>query len=107
MNLKQKIEPETKNTNNEFFGLQQIIKKQNEVIPLFDNILDEDNPFNNIKTDDIYIEDNFFDNNDSQDVKNISSDVIETIDLSDDIEIPSDNELATDVPKKKYIYIYI
>ena len=83
-----------------------MFKKQNEVIPLFDNILDEDNPFNNIKTDDIYIEDNFFDNNDSQDVKNISSDVIETIDLSDDIEIPSDNELATDAPKKIHIYIY-
>ena len=32
--------------------------------------------------------------------KNISSDVIETIDLSDDIEIPSDNELVTHAPKK-------
>ena len=42
-------------------------QKQNEVITLFDNILDEDNPFNNIKTDDIYTEDNLFDNNNSQD----------------------------------------
>ena len=79
---------------------QQNKKKQNEVITLCDDILDEDNPFNNIKTDDIYIEDDLFDNNDSQDIKDISSDVIETIDLSDNIEIPSDNELATDAPKK-------
>ena len=42
-------------------------------------------PFNNTKTDDIYIEDNLFDNNNSQDIKNISGDVIETIDLSDNI----------------------
>ena len=104
------IETETKNTNKKFFGLQQMFnevndaateqKKQNEVITLCDDILDEDNPFNNIKTDDIYIEDDLFDNNDSQDIKNISSDVIETIDLSDNIEIPSDNELATNAPKK-------
>ena len=56
-------------------------EKQNEVITLFDVILDE----NNIKTDNIYIEDNFFANNDSQDIKNISSDVIETIDLPNDV----------------------
>ena len=73
-------------------------KKQNEVITLCDDILDEDNPFNNIKIDDIYIEDNLFDNNDSQNVKNISNDIIETIDLSDDTEIPSETELATDPP---------
>ena len=40
-------------------------KKKKEVITLFDNILDEDNSFNNIKTDDSYIEDHLFDNNDS------------------------------------------
>ena len=44
-------------------------KKQNKVITLFDDILDEDNSFNNIKTDDIYVEDDLFDNNDSQDIK--------------------------------------
>ena len=106
------IETETKNTNDEFFGLQQMLnevndaateqkkQKQNEVVTLFVDIIDEDNLFNNIKTDDIYIEDGLFDNNDSQDIKNISSDAIETIDLSDDIEIPSDNELANDAPKR-------
>ena len=74
--------------------------KQNEVITLFDDVLDEDNPFNNIKMDDIYIEGDLFDNNDSKDIKNISGDVIESINLSDHIEIPSDNELATDSRKK-------
>ena len=77
-------------------------QKKNKM-KLFDDILDEGNPFNNIKTDDIYIGDDLFDNNDSQHIKNISSEVIETIDLSDDIEIPSDNELATDAPKKTNI----
>ena len=112
------IETETKNTNVEFFGLQQMFnevndaareqkqtkkrqkQKQNEVITLFDDILEEDNPFNNIKTDNIYIEDHLFDNNDSQDIKNISRDVTETIDLSDDIEFASDNELVHDAQRK-------
>ena len=49
-----------------------------------------------IQKHDIYIKDDLFDNNDSQDIKNISGDVIETIDLSDDIEIPSNNEVVTD-----------
>ena len=78
-------------------------KKKNQVVILFDNILDHGNPFKNIETDDIYIEDDLFDNNDSQDIKNISGDVIETIVLSGDIEIPSNNELATDAPEKTNI----
>ena len=83
---------------------KKIPKKQNKVITLFDDILDEDNSFNNIKTDDIYVEDDLFDNNDSQDIKNISSDVIETIDLSDEIEIPFDDETATDALKKQIYF---
>ena len=78
-------------------------KKKNQVVILFDNILDHGNPFKNIETDDIYIEDDLFDNNDSQDIKNISGDVIETIVLSGDIEVPSNNELATDAPEKTNI----
>ena len=38
----------------------------------------------------------------SQDIKNISSDVIKTIDLSEESEVPSDNEVAADPPKNKY-----
>ena len=75
------IETEAKNTNNEFFDLQQMFnevndaateqkktkkQKQKEVINLFDDIVDEDNPFNNTKIDDIYIEDDLFDDNNSQ-----------------------------------------
>ena len=78
-------------------------KKQNEVVILFDDILDHGNPFKNIETNDIYIEDGLFDNNDSQDIKNISGVVTETIVLSGDIEIPSNNELATDAPEKTNI----
>ena len=104
------IETEKENTYDKFFGLQHMLnevsdaatkqEKQNVVITLFSHILDEDNPFNNIKTGDIYIEGNLFDNKDSQNIKNNSNDVIETIDLSDNIEISSATDLATDAPKK-------
>ena len=37
---------------------------------LVDDVLDENNPFNNkIKTEDIYIEDNLFDDTNSKDIK--------------------------------------
>ena len=48
----------------------------------------------------IFILNNLFDGNDSQDIKNILSEVIETMDLSDGFEIPSDYELVTDAPKE-------
>ena len=102
-----KIETETKNANDEFFvfnkGLMSLMMQQQNkknklklllylTILLMKTIL----LTINIKTDDIYIEDDLFDNNDSQDIKDISGDVIKTIDLSDNIENPSDNGLATD-----------
>ena len=44
-------------------------KKQNELIDLVDDALDENNPFNNkIKREDIYTEDNLFDDTDSNDI---------------------------------------
>ena len=47
--------------------LQLNKKTQNDLIDLVDNVLDENNPFNNkIKTEDIYIEDNLFDDTHSQ-----------------------------------------
>ena len=102
-----KIETETKNANDEFFvfnkGLMSLMMQQQNkknklklllylTILLMKTIL----LTINLKTDDIYIEDDLFDNNDSQDIKDISGDVIKTIDLSDNIENPSDNGLATD-----------
>ena len=43
-------------------------KQQNETIELSDNVLNENNPFINIKTDDIYIEDDLFDNKNTTDL---------------------------------------
>ena len=64
-------ETETKKEDNEFFDLQQKFdpidnavteqKKQNDPKDLVDDVLDENNPFNNkINTENIYIEDNLF-----------------------------------------------
>ena len=55
-------------------------------------MFDEKNPFNNkIKTKDICIEDNLFDDDNSKDIKNVSDGVIEEINFSNNIEIPSDD----------------
>ena len=85
-------------------------KLQDDAINLIDNILDEDNPFKNIDTDDFWIEDGLFQNNDGQDIKDISKEIIdvsepfvddfeypiETIRLDNDIDIPSDDGIAID-----------
>ena len=45
-------------------------KRKNYFIDLFDDVLDEDNPFNDaMKTEDIFIDDNLFDDNDKKDIK--------------------------------------
>ena len=76
-------------------------KKQNDFIDLLDDMLDENNPFNDqIKTEGKYIEVNLFDDTDSKDIKNVSNSVIEEINFGDSIEIPFDNEVAIDGPKK-------
>ena len=66
--------------DNEFFDLEQKFnvtdnaateqkKKQNELIDLVNDVLEENNPFNNkIKREDIYTEDNLFDDIDSNDI---------------------------------------
>ena len=57
--------------------LQLNKKTQNDLIDLVDNVLDENNPFNNkIKTEDIYIEENLFDDTDSKDIKKVSDGAI-------------------------------
>ena len=45
------------------------------MIRLIDNILDEDNSCKNINTEDIWIEDNLFDNNDKEAIKEVSKDI--------------------------------
>ena len=119
------IETETQAINDEFDKLKQQFdavndaateqKKQDDVIKLIDDILDEDNPFKNINTEDIWIEGNLFDNNDKEATKEVSKDVIdttndittpdnptETIVINDDVDISSDNGIAIDTgPTKK------
>ena len=76
-------------------------KKQNDFIDLLDDMLDENNPFNDqIKTEGKYIEVNLFDDTDSKDIKNVSNSVIKEINFGDSIEIPFDDEVAIDGPKK-------
>ena len=85
----------TKKEEGEFFDLQQKFneinnvvteqQKQNDLIDLADYVLDENNPFNDLKTGNIYIKDDLFDNNDSKDIKKVSDDVIETINLTDGV----------------------
>ena len=85
----------TKKEEGEFFDLQQKFneinnvvteqQKQNDLIDLADYVLDENNPFNDLKTENIYIKDDLFDNNDSKDIKKVSDDVIETINLTDGV----------------------
>ena len=58
--------------------LQLNKKKQNYFIDLFDDVLDEDNPFNDtMKTEDIFIYDNLFDDTYQKDIKKISEDVLQ------------------------------
>ena len=83
--------------------LQLNKKNQNDLINLVYDVLDENNPFNDlIKTEDIYIKDNLFDDikDIKKDIKKVSDSVIKEINFDDNIEIPSDDKMAVDGPKK-------
>ena len=123
----QTIETETQTIENEFSKLKQEFDKVNNVVTeqkfqddainLIDDILDEDNPFKKIYTEDIWIEDGLFDNDNGQAFKDISKEIIdvnepfvdiiedefkshtETITIDDDINIPSGDKIAIDAPK--------
>ena len=126
----QTIELETQAENDEFLKLKQEFdkvnnaakeqKSQTDTIDLTDYILDEKNPFkNSVGTKDIWIEDDFFDNDDSQAIKDNLKEIIdfvkfnesdffedidpenfETIDIPDNIETISipDNLETVDIP---------
>ena len=82
--------------------LQLSKKNQNGLIDLVDDVLDENNLFNDqIKTESIYIEVNLFDDTDSKNIKKVSDGVIKKINFDNNIEIPSDDEMAIDGPKIK------
>ena len=96
-------------------------KSQTVAIKLIDDILDEYNLFDNVDTENIWREDDIFDNDDTQAIKNISKEIIDvaesikTITVTDDndefnpieiianqdnIDIPSDDSIAIDAIKK-------
>ena len=86
----QTIELETQAENNEFVKLKQEFdkvndaakeqKSQTDAIDLIDYILDENNPFkNSLSFEDIWIEDDFFDNKDSQVIKETSKEIIDDV----------------------------
>ena len=52
-------------------------KKQNDIFGLNDDVLDDNNPFNDqLETEDIYIEDDLFDDTDQRDIKKVSEDIV-------------------------------
>lgn len=70
------------------------LKKQNDIFGLIDDILDENNIFNDeLKTEGIYIEGNLFDDTDQRDIKKIAEDKVSEIN-------PPDNLLIVDLPDK-------
>ena len=104
------IEIERKKEDNEFFDLEQKFnaidnsateqQQKNDLINLVDDVLDENNPFNNkiktrhiLKTICLMIL--------TQKTKNVSDGVIKEINFGNNIEISSDDEVAIDGPKKK------
>ena len=99
------IETETKAVNDELSQLKQEFDKvndaateqkiQTDTIYLIDDILNENNPSRNVNTMVIWIEDNLFDDNNRQDVQNVSKEIIDTVNLINDI-ISFDVPTATD-----------
>ena len=87
------IETEMQQVDNEFAKLKadcdQINeavteqKKQNQITDLVDDIIDESNPFQNIDTEDMWIEDDIFDNTDNQNIVDVSKDILKDIKESD------------------------
>ena len=81
----QTIETEMQTTDNEFSKLKQEFDKvnnaltekklQDDSINLIHDILDEENPFKNIDTEEIWIENGLFENDDGQDIKDISKEI--------------------------------
>ena len=77
------IEIKTKQDDDEFAALKadydQINdattkqKKQNEITDLVDYIIDESNPFQEIGTEEIWTEENIFDNKDNKDIVEVSN----------------------------------
>ena len=96
-------ETETRQVDNEFAKLKadynQINdavteqKKQEKITALVDDVIAEDNPFQNLGTEDIWIDDDIFDNQYNQDIVNVSEDMLKGIEEHDpylDFNVPTE-----------------
>ena len=54
-------------------------KKQQKITDLVDDVIDESNPFQNLETEDIWVEDDIFDKYDSKETTEISKDILKDI----------------------------
>ena len=87
------IETETALMDDKFFDLKTKYdeindvateqKKQQKITDLIDDVIDESNPFQNLGTEDIWIEDDIFDKNDSKETIEISKDNLKDINKND------------------------
>ena len=83
------IETETRLVDDEFTDLKTKfdevndvvteLKKQQKIATLIDDVIDEKNPFQNLGTEDIWIEDDLFDKNDGKETIEISKDILKDI----------------------------
>ena len=58
-------------------------KKQQKITDLVDDVIDESNPFQNLGTEDTWIEDDMFDKNDDKETIEISKDILKDINKKD------------------------
>ena len=58
-------------------------KKQQKITDLIGDVIDESNLFQNLGTEDIWIEDDIFDKNDSKETIEISKDILKDINKND------------------------
>ena len=101
-----------KKEDGEFFDLHQKLneinnvateqKKQNDLIDLVHYVLDQNNPFNDRKTENINKEDDWFDDNDSKDIKKVSDDTVETTNLIDGVPFVDLKRKQNSSSKKTY-----
>ena len=54
-------------------------KKQQKITDLVDDVIDESNPFQNLETEDIWVEDDIFDKYDGKETIEISKDILKDI----------------------------
>lgn len=68
---------------NEVNGVATEQKKQQQITNLVDDVIDENSPFQNLRTEDIWIEADLFDINDSKETTEISNDTLKNISKND------------------------